>query len=40
MKKKYVKPEAEYISLEAKDVITDIIDKNGGASGYLPEDWE
>lgn len=25
MKKKYLKPEAEYISLEAKDIITDII---------------
>ena len=34
MKKKYLKPEAEYISLEAQDIITDIIDGDMGE-----EDW-
>lgn len=30
MKKNYVKPEAEYISLEAKDIITDLNGPGGG----------
>ena len=42
MKKKYVKPEAEYVSLEAEDVISnDFID--GTMSGIKFEDdlgWE
>lgn len=36
MKKKYVKPEAEYIALEAEDIITDnIIDAKPGAGSAL-----
>lgn len=38
MKKKYLKPEAEYISLEAEDVITDIIDGEQSVIGGNP-DW-
>ena len=34
MKKKYLKPEAEYISLEAKDLITN----NGPISGEMGGD--
>jgi hypothetical protein len=39
MKKEYLKPEAEYVSLEAEDVITDIIDTD---QDYLPGEssWE
>ena len=39
MKKKYLRPEVEYISLEVEDVITDILDPElGGVSGN--PDWE
>ena len=38
MKKKYLKPEAEYISLEAKDVITeDFIGGNMSAGEF--DEW-
>ena len=41
MKKKYLKPDAEYISLEAKDLITA---DNFGAGGFMSsvdneDDW-
>ena len=39
MKKKYLKPEAEYISLEAEDIITGPVNGVPGESD-LPEDWE
>ena len=39
MKKKYLKPEAEYISLEAEDVITDIL-KPGMDNASGNPDWE
>ena len=32
MKKKYLKPKAEYISLEAKDIITDDFGLGGNMS--------
>ena len=34
MKKTYLKPEVEYISLEAQDIITDIIEGETGE-----EEW-
>ena len=38
MKKQYLKPEAEYISLEAEDIIT-ALGGEYGESG-LPDGWE
>lgn len=38
MKKKYLKPEAECISFEVEDVITDIIDTEQGVMSGDP-DW-
>ncbi len=40
MKKKYLKPEAEYISLEAEDIITDVPGMDGGYDSSMPDDWE
>ena len=34
MKKTYLKPEAEYISLEAQDIITGIIDGDMGEEDF------
>ena len=41
MKNKYLKPDAEYISFEAENIITDIPGMNGGvASGSALGDDE
>ena len=41
MKKKYLKPEAEYISLEVENIITlDDFDDEQGNGSALPDGWE
>lgn len=40
MKKKYVKPDAEYIALEAMDIVTDIINMDPSMSMAVPDDFE
>lgn len=39
MKELYLKPDAQYISLEAEEPITDIFDGDMSL-GELPEGWE
>lgn len=39
MKKNYLKPEVEYLSFEAEDVITDLLDPDIGNTSGNP-DWE
>ena len=39
MKKKYLKPEAEYISLEAEDIITDNFFEGEMSNVEMPDDW-
>ena len=38
MKKKYLKPDAEYIGLEAEDIITDDMAPGGSMSNVENED--
>ena len=39
MRKKYEKPNAEYITLLATEAITDIFEGDQG-SAEIPDDWE
>ena len=40
MKKKYLKPEAEYTCLEVEDIVADVPGMEGGYDSTMPDDWE
>ena len=40
MKKVYLKPDADFISLESEELITNIIDGEVSSGDEIPDDWE